>query len=176
MTGLALDAGLDVTLQTVATGIKALAQETAKLARTITTATPTPRSVFANAVMPAGGMVVLDLGGPNPGTRWNVKRFGIIRGDDATQTLGGVANLYVGKSTIVTLTPPLIAAPTEGWKWFFATLPNVIAYSDNVITVQAGNNLFAVVTAGTVGQSVTANAEVEVIPELARGTAAVQTW
>ncbi|HUL99766.1 MAG TPA: hypothetical protein VLU24_10235 [Mycobacterium sp.] len=176
MSGLELSGDLDITLKTVATGIKAVAEQTAILSRVITTITPTPRSLVLTQSVPAAGLAVFDLGSPQPGTRWNVKRVGVVRGDDVTQTLGGRADIFVGKVTVQAGVAGQ-TLPTEGWKWSFATLPAVTSYSDNTITVQSGNNLIVIISGGTGGQQANVNAEVEVISDAALGAGtAVQTW
>lgn len=174
MNGIELSGDVDITLQTVSSGMAAVRDQIAHLARAITTMSPTPRSLGATFAVPVAGPLLIDLGAPQPGTRWNVKRIGVVRGDDATQALTGRADVYVSRVSIFSVAGQTM--PAEGWKWTFATLPNVVAYSNNVITVQAGNALIVVLTGGTAGQLAYANAEVEVVPDTARGNKAVQTF
>lgn len=121
-----------------------------------------------NTQLNANGFGIFDLGGPEMGERWNVKRIGVVRGDDATAAMTGRADWYVGPVISSIL---LLPYPSEGHKWPFAVLPNSMFITDNGITVIPTNNLFCVISGGTAIQSVYVSAEIEVIPDTARTSA-----
>lgn len=164
--GFDISAGLQVGLNTVT---QQLARLNRTLADNITYLQPKAfaahgTSYLTGTILNASGFGVFDLGGPEMGERWNIKRIGVARGDDATATMTGRADWYVGPAVPILALP----YPSEGHKWPFTTLPNTMFITDNGITVIAPNNLVCVISGGTASQPVWVNAEIEVIPESAR--------
>lgn len=113
-------------------------------------------------VVPASGPLVLDLGGPAVGRKWEVRALAVSDAGNTATAVAGVANFYIGKAT-----PPVIPAanwvplaPTA-WRWTFAALPNLVTFSSDARTVLPSDRLYCVITGGTPAQAILAQAEVK---------------
>jgi hypothetical protein len=117
--------------------------------------TPNAVPLQAGGVVPASGVLVLDLGAPQLGRRWLVRRLAVANGLAVRTVLAGIADWYVGQ-------PPAgngISNPA-GWQWTFPTLPNVSTFSSESIVAIPSDHLYAVITTGTAGQLAVASATV----------------
>lgn len=114
--------------------------------------TPNAVPVQAGGVVPAAGTLVLDLGGPQIGRRWLVRRLAVSNGLAVRTALTGVADWYVGQAG----GPPNPA----GWQWTMATLPSLSTFSSESIPVTPSDHLFCVITTGAAGQVAVASATV----------------
>jgi hypothetical protein len=114
----------------------------------------------------------INLGGPDPGYYWMVRRL-VIGGVTWKTTAAGTAEVYVtglsgGQGGAVT--GPMISglALTELVDQA-ASLPNKAFYSDQQLMLQAQENLMVVVDSGTAGQLYIAAAQVQVFRTIAAG-------
>lgn len=112
--------------------------------------------------IPASGILVLDLGGPNVGRKWEIRGLAVSDAGNAITAVNGVANWYVGKATAPTIPAanwvPL--APTA-WRWVFPVLPNLVSFTSDARTVLPNDHLYCVITGGTATQNILAQAEVK---------------
>lgn len=164
-------AKLNVTLGDVATALVENRKTTERLSQVITYQQPTPLPIVRGVTLSGTGFAMVDMGGPNVGYRWNVKRLGVVGSPDATATVTGRADWYAGN----TIPASALPFPAEGHRWMMTTLPNDTAFSNNVITIVPQNRLIVVVSGGTAGQQLSINAEVEDIPDSGRGRSPVST-
>jgi hypothetical protein len=109
-----------------------------------------------------GGQLVLDLGGPQTGRKWEIRGLAVSDAGNAAATVTGVANWYVGKAT-----PPVSPvanwvplAPTA-WRWTFPNLPNLTTFSSASRSVLSPDRLYCVITGGTLNQNILAAAEIK---------------
>lgn len=113
------------------------------------------------AVIPASGPLVLDLGGPQTGRQWEIRGLALSDAGNAATAVSGVANWYVGKATPITA--PVAAwvplAPIA-WRWTFPVLPNLVTFSSDARTVIPSDRLYCVITGGTPAQGILATAEI----------------
>ena len=114
------------------------------------------------SVVPTSGPLVLDLGGPEQGRRWEVRGIAVSDSGNVTTAVAGVANWYVGKATPITAPAanwvPL--APT-GWRWTFPNLPNLTTFSSDSRSIISPDRLYCVITSGTPTQGILATAEIK---------------
>ena len=98
---------------------------------------------------PAGSFVV-DLGGPQPGRQWTLRRWAIADGGDLTSAIAGTptADLFVGK-------PSGNRGFLTQWAGRLTGLPAVALYSNEQVPVYATDHLFCIINgATTVGQQI----------------------
>lgn len=109
------------------------------------------RAPLARAgTIPAAGPLVLDLGQPAMGRRWDVKNVSVTDAADVTTAVTGKAWVYVGQ-------PGAYGPPA--FRWELATLPAAETFSSEQLGVIPPDHLFVVVTGGTAAQIVLARAE-----------------
>lgn len=114
-------------------------------------AAPNGVPLQAAGIVPASGTLVLDLGAPQLGRRWLVRRLAVAGVPTVGTTLTGRADWYVGQPS----------SPVPGsWQWAMATLPSVQPFSSESIPVIPSDHLFVVITSGTSGQGAVASATV----------------
>lgn len=101
--------------------------------------------------VPTSGALVLDLGGPAMGRRWDVKNISVTDAADVTAAVTGKAWLYVGQ-------PGAYGPP--GLRWELAALPAVDKFSSEQLAVTPPDRLLVVVTGSTAGQVLLARAEI----------------
>lgn len=101
--------------------------------------------------VPAAGPLVLDLGAPAMGRRWDLRNLSVSDAADVGTAAAGAADVYVGT--------PLAYGPMA-WRWQLPTLPAVEKFSSDQIAVIPGDHLLVVVTTGTAGQVLMARADV----------------
>jgi len=117
--------------------------------------TPVDYGQQASGVYPATGFLVLNLGTPDQGTRWEIMSV-VVGGTDQNVTAAGSAGLYVGgyvPATGQTVNPTGLAQMADQAK----TLPNVGYYGTRQLVVNDQEYLFLVVFSGTPGQTYIAN-------------------
>ncbi len=114
-------------------------------------ATPNAVPLQAAGVVPASGTLVLDLGAPQLGRRWLVRRLAVAGVPTVGTALAGRADWYVGQ--------PSSPSP-QGWEWGMATLHSVQPFTSESIPVIPADHLFVVITTGTSGQGAIASATV----------------
>jgi hypothetical protein len=112
--------------------------------------------------VPATGPLVLDLGGPNVGRKWEIRGLAVSDAGNAATAVTGVANWYIGKATqpVVPAANWVPLAPTA-WRWTFPVLPNLVTFSSDARTVLPNDRLYCVITGGTPAQVILAQAEVK---------------
>lgn len=114
-------------------------------------ATPNVVPLQAAGVVPASGTLVLDLGAPQLGRRWLVRRLAVAGVPTVGTALAGRADWYVGQ--------PGSPSP-QAWQWGMATLPAVQPFSSESIALIPSDHLFVIITTGTSGQGAVASASV----------------
>lgn len=119
------------------------------------TATPNAVPLQAGGTVPAGGTLVLDLGAPQIGRRWIVRKLAVSNGVSVASTLTGRADWYVGQPPGVGQVPN-----PASWQWAMAALPAVQPFSSESIPVLPSDHLYAVITTGTSGQIAVASATI----------------
>ena len=93
--------------------------------------------------------VVVDLGGPQQGRQWTVRRWAVADGGDTAAAIAGTtrADLFVGKPYAVG------AGSTRGaiqqWADTMNPLPNLRIPSNEAISVQPQDHLFVIITGAT---------------------------
>ena len=126
----------------------------------------------AGGVYPASGTLVLNLGSPDLGSFWNVRRI-IVGGSDITSTPAGAAWVFVqgsppnqaGANPSIAQVADIVgqsgnAVPT--------TFPQRSTYATHVLSVDATEYLYVVITGGTAGTQYVASAKLEVYDLSAR--------
>jgi hypothetical protein len=122
--------------------------------------TPIDYGSQASGAYPTTGLLVLNLGTPDQGTRWEVTSCA-VGGLDQNVTANGSAGLYVAGylPTTGTITNPSgLAQMADQAK----TLPNVGFYGTRQLVVNDQEYLFLVIFGGTAGQTYVANASMTV--------------
>lgn len=129
-------------------------------------ASPQAVPVQNSGTVPASGVLVIDLGAPQIGRRWIVRRLAMASAQGATGTLAGRADWYVG-------TPAATPNPAA-WQWTMAALPSVQLVTSEAIPITPGDHLFAVITTGTATQVAVASATILDYPADASAGPALQ--
>lgn len=107
--------------------------------------------------MPAAGVLVLDLGGPQYGRQWEVTRLAVSDAGNVRTALTGTADWYIGKATGPTGIAGNVPLAPTGWFWVFPNLPNLVE-SEQVIIPP--DRLYCVIAGATSGQVVMAKAAI----------------
>lgn len=113
-----------------------------------------------NPVIPATGPLLLNMGGPETGNRWVVKRLWVSDAGVPTATVAGAAYFFVGQAV-----PPSgnlatwVPVPASSGRWIFPNLPNATTFTSDAVVIKATDQLLCVITGGTVGQSIIAQGE-----------------
>lgn len=129
--------------------------------------TPVDYGPAASGVFATGQALLLNLGTPDQGRRWEVMSVA-IGGNDANIAATGTAALYVSGQLPVVTGGPAPAGMTAVAD-IYATLPAARQYGTRQIVVNDQEYLFALVFGGTNGQGYAANASVTVFPVDATG-------
>ena len=116
--------------------------------------TPVDSSLIASGVFPATGNLVLNLGGADQGTFWEVESVA-VGGTDQNVSAAGTAGLYVSGFVPGPTSSPGMTALADQAK----SLPNTGFYGGRDIVVNDGEYLFLIIFGGTVGQTYVANAQ-----------------
>lgn len=163
MTGISVDFGLEVRA-----GMDKLAGRMDGLSKSIETLRarePFFTKVVASATSPSSGAFALDLGTPNPGFWWQVRRI-VIGGDNWGSTVAGTAELVVtagGSSLIAPATARTIPDTIDE----YATLPVARFYSSKQIVVKETEHLMLLFVSPTGSTLYSANAGIEVFRTIA---------
>lgn len=136
-------------------GRRALEAHRLELLQALYQATPNGVPVRASGVVPSGGSLTLDLGGPQLGRRWLVRLLRATAATSVGDTLTGRADFYVGQP------PGPGARPNvDTWVWGFATCPGVQPFTSETIPVTPSDHLYCVVSGSTSGQLALAGATI----------------
>lgn len=125
---------------------------------------PVAAKVYGSAVgqqqpsVPASGVLVLDLGGPQMGRWWEVMALGVSDAGNVRTTIAGTADWYVGKATGPTGVAGNVPLAPTGWIWVFPNLPNLVHLDERIIIPP--DRLYCVIAGGTATQNVLAQAEI----------------
>lgn len=116
---------------------------------------PTRGSLYRGGIVPAGGRLVLDLGVPAMGHRWDLRNVSVSNAGDVRTAAAGTADIYVGN--------PGAYSPAA-WRWGLPALPGAEGFSADRISVIPTDHLFVVVEGGTAGDQLLARADVADYP------------
>jgi hypothetical protein len=125
-----------------------------RLMRRLQQNTPIDYGGAASGVYPASGDLILSLGTPDAGTRWEVSSC-VVGGSDVNIAAAGSAGLYV--SSFVPLPGQANPAGTAGAADIAKALPNVAFYGTRQLVVNDQEYLYLVVFSGSTGQTYIAN-------------------
>jgi hypothetical protein len=122
--------------------------------RALSTATPQPvfgRSV-ATGIVPAAGPLILGfpLRGPDQGHYWMVRQVS-VGGLAVGVVAAGTADLFISSSDL-RAQPSLAAMGLGDWRDHFAAMPTITQYGSGNMPLRFNEEIFVVVTGGTVGQ------------------------
>ena len=123
--------------------------------------TPISYSTATSGVFPASGSLLLTLGTPDLGTKWEVA-FAAIGGADVNVSIAGIAGLYVTGSQNATGGLPNLQD-------YASSLPNVGFYSPRQLVVNDREYLMAAIFNGTPGSTYYASVQVTVTDNGAAG-------
>lgn len=129
-------------------------------------ASPQAVPVQNSGSVPASGTLVIDLGAPQIGRRWVVRRLAVASAAGATGTLAGRADWYVGSAASV--------ANPAAWQATMPALPAVQLVSSEAIPITPGDHLFCVISTGTANQVPVASATILDYPADASAGPALQ--
>lgn len=124
---------------------------------------PVANWVFGSAVgqqqpsMPAAGVLVLDLGGPQFGREWEVTRLAVSDAGNVRTALAGTADWYIGKATGQSGVAGVVPLAPTGWFWVFPNLPNLVE-SEQIVT--PSDRLYCVIAGAAAGQNILAKAAI----------------
>ena len=151
-----LAVGLQLVLGRVASSTERMVQrldEAAARRQQLPVAVPVTGSGFVpNPAAP----ILINLGGPQQGRQWTIRRWAVADGAAVTNAIAGtpVADLYVGKP----YGPTATTGAVQQWAGHLTALPNVGLFSNEQVPVYASDQVFIVVSgATTVGQQLIAS-------------------
>ena len=143
--------------------IDKLAQAQQRLANALQVDTPVVYRFVQSAVYPASGYLMLNMGGPDVGTYWNMRSVA-IGGTDVSVTAAGKVGIYVSGYVNATTSPGL-GALVDGAEWGQQDqMPYTNQYSNEQVRLNNGENLSVGIFGGTPGQTYVANIAVMVYP------------
>jgi hypothetical protein len=120
--------------------------EMRRLYRRLQDNTPVDYEGAVTGTAVASTPLVLDLGKPDAGTFWEVRRV-YVGGTDYSVSAAGTAGLYVSSQVPIGASPGGIAA-----RDFTNNLPNAAGYGTHELIVKESQHLLLVVNGGTTGQ------------------------
>jgi len=129
--------------------------------------TPVDYGGAAAGVFPASGVLLLNFGTPDQGTRWEVTAVA-VGGVDFDTAVAGKAGLFVSSQLPI---GPTGRAPagTTALADLANALPNVAFYGTRQLVVNDQEYLFLIVSGGTAGTTYAANFSATVFPSDAAG-------
>lgn len=110
--------------------------------------TPVDYGAAASGVYPASGVLALNFGTPDQGTRWEVTNV-VVGGTDLNVTVAGSVGLYV--AGLVPSNNQQAAGGITNAADYGTPLPNVAFYGTRQLVVNDQEYLFAIVFGGTPG-------------------------
>jgi hypothetical protein len=116
--------------------------------------TPIDYGGAGSGVFPASGDLIIPLGTPDQGARWEVTNV-VVGGTDLNVAAAGTAGLYVSAFQPTQNAPN--PAGTSGACDYAKALPSVAFYGTRQLVVNDQEYLFLVVFGGTPGQTYVAN-------------------
>lgn len=132
---------------------------------------PIDRPLVGSGAYPSTGIMAFDLGGPDMGRRWLLRRIA-VGGTTPTTTTAGRADVFVsavppidpvtggtGGSGVLTGTA-LRAGCLADWRDQATSLPQVSGYTSRTIVVGPNESLWVVISSGTASQQYVCNAGV----------------
>lgn len=137
------------------TDMRAVRRELADQRARDLAARPVHQGLPQAGTVPASGPLTLDLGTPQMGRAWSVRRLSVSDSSSAIATVAGAATWYVG--------PAAIPAPGNV-AWRLATLPAVERFTGDTLRIKAGEHLICVITGGTAAQGIIARADIADYP------------
>lgn len=155
--GPGLAASLKVTLETVG----GLAAQVRRVARRLEAAPmqPVERAFPSSGIIPAGGFLVLNLGGPDQGHFWYVRSI-VIGGATPATVCAGRADIFA-TATDLRNVPGVAQIGLNEWRDQATTLPLPAFYGRGELRVDAPADLYVVLSAATPAQAYTAIAYIE---------------
>ena len=159
--------GLDLSAE-LALSIGRLDDSTKRLAKFLDArrgATPADLRLSASAAYPASGTLVLNLGSPDQGTVWILRRL-VVGGVTPGTAAAGAADVYVGAVANISGQNPGSLELVD-WVDRASSLPLVGWYGDRQVVVKAEEILWLNITAGTAAQLYVAAAQVQQVQEAA---------
>jgi hypothetical protein len=122
-------------------------------------ATPGDYQYATSGLYPASGLLALNLGSPDQGQYWLIRRI-IIGGSDITTAPNGIGWIYVqGQAPNANGANPSVANAAD---MTTGTLPQRAFYGTHQLVVDETEYLWVIVTGGTVGVQYVANVKAEV--------------
>ena len=110
----------------------------------------------ANNVVPASGILLLDLGGPQVGRRWLIRAVSISDAGNFSTSMGSaICQFYVGRHTSATAIAP------QQVRWPFTVLPNAATFGSEELPVLPMDRLYCLFSGATSGQILQATALVQ---------------
>lgn len=101
--------------------------------------------------VPATGPLILRLGTPAMGHRWNVRNISVTNASAVRTPAAGTADVYVGNPS---------AYGPDAYRWNIGAMPGTAGFSADRLVVIPTDHLFVVVEGGTPGDVLLARAEV----------------
>lgn len=104
----------------------------------------------------AAGTCTVNLGGPDLGYEWTVRRLFVADAAAVTNSTTGVCTFYASTAS------PLIL-PQNG-EWYMPSLPNAAVFGGGELRLGYSENLYAVITGGGTTQQLTFGIAYELYP------------
>jgi len=163
-------AAIDVHLETLAKNMDKLTAANLRLWERLNKNVPVTYRVASSGTFQTGVPLVLNFGGPDQGTFWELTCLA-VGGTDINVSAAGNFGLYVSGYVANGVSPGMgalvdgAANATGG----LAVLPFTETYGGRQIVVNDSENLYAVIFNGTNGQQYIANVQVQVVNVAATG-------
>lgn len=163
MTGVSVDFGLEVRA-----GMDRLASEVGNMSKALETLRarePFFTKLAGSATSPASGSFLIDLGTPNPGFFWIVRRI-VIGGDNWGSSVSGTAELVIAATGGIAAGNARTIPDTIDE---YASLPVARFYSSKQIVVKETEHLMLLFLSPSATTLYSANAGIEVFRTVAAG-------
>lgn len=137
--------------------------------------TPHPYRIVATGVVDANGNATLfaqGKSGPDQGHFWQIRSI-VVGGQHANDTVTGRADVFATATDVVQSSAPpggnyLQQMGLTEWRDTTPAIPNIAFYSRGAMTIRCPEQIAIVITAGTAGQIIAANIQVEDFQESTR--------
>ena len=121
-------------------------------------AAPVWYRIAQSVVIPASGVGVIRLAGPDQGHYWHVRGIS-VGGLTPITTAAGRADVYVSAADLRS-SANLATLGLADWRDQATTLPNIASFASEELPLRLNEELYIVITNGTVGQQYVACAQV----------------
>ena len=163
-------AAIDVQLEQLAKHVDKLTMANLRLWEKLNKNVPVTYRVAASGTFQTGTPLVLNFGGPDQGTFWELTCLA-VGGNDINVTAAGNFGLYVSGYVAAGVSPGMAslvdgAANNSGG---LAVLPFTETYGGRQIVVNDSENLYVIIFNGTNNQQYVANVQVQVVNVAATG-------